>query len=437
MSRFLFTTLPTNDFGLLTRSLPIAHELKLRGHEVAFCHPAKGPQILIAEEGLKNLLPDDPLYYFIADWSPEGFLRLFRRGRPLRTLKVAASFIKSMGSGNSEVWNIDDFIQSTNEDFTRANVAAIAATIGSFRADAVVDFFNPYACIAARLVKKPLITVIQSHQHPQSPGFIWWKDPPPDLRSTVPFFNGILAQHGLPAIKSTGDLFLANLTLVVGMPELDPLPDTAKVTYIGAVLWQNPETSLPEWLTTLRRDRPVIWIYPGRLRYAGKIRTWGDSEVVLQASIEALAKENVQVVVSSGHQDIPRALLPLPANFRLEPFVPGLAMAELSDLMIHHGGYGSCQTGLYAGTPEVIIPTFSERESNARRVLEQGAGEIVLPTSDASGKNKKVDSAELAAKVRKVLSTPSYKENAMRISAKLKEYGGAPKAAQLIEDVVK
>jgi MGT family glycosyltransferase len=225
--------------------------------------------------------------------------------------------------------------------------------------------------------------------------------------------------------------------MVVGMPELDPLPETADVTYIGAVLWQNPEARMPEWTTTLKRDRPVAWLYPGRLRYAGKVQTWGDSEVVLKASIEALAKENIQVVVSSGHQDIPESFLPLPENFRLEPFVPALAMAERCDLMIHHGGYGSCQTGLYAGTPEVIIPTMSERESNARRVVAQGAAEMVLPTSDALGKNKKVDSAELAAKVRKVLSTPSYKENAMRISARLREYGGAPEAARLIEELLK
>lgn len=438
MSRFLFTTLPTNDFGLLTRSLPIAHELKLRGHKVTFCHPAKGPQILIAEAGFENLLPDDPLYYFIADWSPEGILRLLRRGRPLRTLRIAASYLNGLiRSGTPEFWNIDDFIQVIDANFTRANVGSLAAMIESSQADAVVDFFNPYACIAARLLEKPLITVIQSHQHPQSPGFIWWKDSPPDLRSTAPFFNDILAQYGLPAIKSTGDLFVGNLTLVVGMPELDPLPDTAQVTYIGPVLWQNPKSCIPEWLATVKRDRPVVWIYPGRLRYAGKLRTWGDSEIVLQASIEALAQENVQVVLTTGHQDLPRSFLPLPPNFRFEPFVPGLAMAEQSDLMIHHGGYGSCQTGLYAGTPEVIIPTMSERESNARRVVAQGAGEIVMPSSDPSGKRKKVDSADLAAKVHKVLSTPSYKENAKRINARLKEYGGSPMAARLIEEAIK
>ena len=36
MTRYLFTTLPSNDLGLLTRSLPIARELRRRGHTALF-----------------------------------------------------------------------------------------------------------------------------------------------------------------------------------------------------------------------------------------------------------------------------------------------------------------------------------------------------------------------------------------------------------------
>ncbi len=50
MTRLLFTTLPTDDLGLLTRSLPIARELAEHGHQVVFCSPAKAPSRLIAEE---------------------------------------------------------------------------------------------------------------------------------------------------------------------------------------------------------------------------------------------------------------------------------------------------------------------------------------------------------------------------------------------------
>jgi UDP:flavonoid glycosyltransferase YjiC (YdhE family) len=121
-------------------------------------------------------------------------------------------------------------------------------------------------------------------------------------------------------------------------------------------------------------------------------------------------------------------------HLRYAPFLPGLAMAERSDLVIHHGGYGSCQTGHYAGTPAVIIPTYSERESNARRVAGTGAGDFVLPAADGSGRNKKVDRGQLRAKIERVLSDPSFKENAKRISEKMRAFGGAAEAAHMIEN---
>src|SRR5690606_36052244 len=58
MSRFLFTTLPTNDLGLLTRSLPIAAALASRGHSVTFCSPARAPSRLIADAGFQNRIPN-------------------------------------------------------------------------------------------------------------------------------------------------------------------------------------------------------------------------------------------------------------------------------------------------------------------------------------------------------------------------------------------
>jgi hypothetical protein len=139
MSRFLFTTLPTDDFGLLTRSLPIARELKARGHEVLFCHPARGPQILISEAGFQNLLPKEPLYFLIADSSPRGLLRLLGKGKPLRTLKIATGFIRDVGKNTRESWNIDDIGAFTDKGFFCANVEALREIIASCQPDAVVD----------------------------------------------------------------------------------------------------------------------------------------------------------------------------------------------------------------------------------------------------------------------------------------------------------
>ena len=292
------------------------------------------------------------------------------------------------------------------------------------------------ACIAARASHKPLITVIQADVHPQSRGFIWWKEPPRDLPTPVAVINTILAELQLKPISKTGELFVGDLTLVVGMRETDPLPDTADITYIGPILWQRSDETLPEWVADLSTTKPVIWLYSGNPRYIPGAATPVDSAVVIYACIEALKDKDVQVVMSTAYHAVPEDALPLPSNFRHVLFVPGLAMAERSDLLIHHGGYGSCQTGLLTGTPALVIPTTSERESNARRVAAVGAGDFVLPATDASGTNKQVNAEEVRDKVDRILLDPSFKENARRVSEKLRSYGGASYAARLIEEFV-
>src|SRR5258708_39105787 len=82
MTTFLFTTLPTNDLGLLTRSLPIANELAEQGHTILFCSPAKAPSRLIAEAGFDNLLPRHPIYDLMAgDSSLPGAVPFLHSGR--------------------------------------------------------------------------------------------------------------------------------------------------------------------------------------------------------------------------------------------------------------------------------------------------------------------------------------------------------------------
>lgn len=442
MKKFLFTTYMTNDLGLLTRSLPIARELRARGHQIAFCNPAKAPNKVISDAGFDNLYPKSPLFDIVSgNTSLSSFYRLFRSKHLKRNLGVLVSLRRNIRQfGTAEIWNIDHLMYMAGmgiENSVRADVNALMELISEYEPDAVVDFCNPSACIAARASHKPLITVIQADWHPQSRGHIWWKEPPPDLPNPVPATNTIMAELHLKPISKVAELLVGDKTLVVGMPETDPLPDTANVIYIGAILWQRADERLPDWVDNLSKSKPLIWLYPGNPQYFSGARSIFDSAVVIYACIEALKDEDVQVVLSTGHHSLPKDALPLPSNFRDVSFVPGLAMAERSDLMIHHGGYGSCQTGLFTGTPALVIPTYSERESNARRVAAVGAGDFVLPTADdVSGRKKHVQAAEVREKVNRILSDPSFRQNAKRISEKLRSYGGASYAATLVEGSV-
>jgi MGT family glycosyltransferase len=442
MTRFLFTTLPTNDLGLLTRSLPIARELAARGHSITFCSPAPAPSQLIAEAGFENPIPRHPLYDFVAGGqSIQGLIRFLGSSQRRQRYGSIFSFLRELipalpiksAPDTLEIWNTDHagaLMGMLNEGFVRANCEALKELIEGCGADVIVDFWNPFAVIAARFLRKPLITVIQADAHPASQGFIWWKTPPAAIPTPVPVVNKVLADYKLSPIDTLSELSVGDLTLVVGMPETDPLPDSADVTYIGPVLWQKQGAKLPDWIHHLSQDRPLIWVYPGNLHYASSGKTL-DSMVVLQSCIAALAEEEVHVVLTTGYHPLPKQVLPLPSNFYHEAYVSGLAMAERSDLLIHHGGYGSCQTGLYMGKPAVIIPTFSERESNARRVAATGAGVFVPVENCAQGKCVQVE--ELRAVIKRVLSEPSFENNAKCISQKMQSYGGSSQAAHLIE----
>jgi UDP:flavonoid glycosyltransferase YjiC (YdhE family) len=441
MKRCLFTTLPSNDLGLLTRALPIAKELAGFGFEVSFCHPAKSPGLLIKEAGFKNFISEASLFRLVsAEINLQSLSKFVFSKNVLRYTTSLIHFLQVQAKHSTdEIWNIDHFMiffGMLNEEFIRLGVEDHIEMIKSTGAEAVIDFWNPFACIAARILNLPLISIIQAEMHPQSEGFIWWKEKPNDLPSPAGAIKGVLRHYDLPSIDRTGELFLGDKTLVVGIPELDPLPEAANVTYIGPVLWQKDEAELPAWINKLDENIPIIWVYPGNMQYAKGAKSAFDSQIVLDASIGAFAGQNVQVVVTTGHHELPGKYHSLPSNFQHADFVPGLAMARKSDLLVHHGGYGSCQTGLFTGTPALIIPTFSERESNARRIASVKAGDYILPKSDSRGFDKQVNPDLVREKAMRILSDPVYLKNARDIQQKFESYGGAILAAELITEVI-
>ena len=444
--RFLFTTQISDDLGLLTRTLPVAEELTRRGHQAFFCNPARAPARLIAQAGFTNLLPRNPLY-FVLDLLSRDELNLRGLRQAARNGRFKTQFGGFLGFAHQairmiptrlamideNVWSLDHLAAATgmmNDNYLRAEVEALVGLIQEHHIDMVIDSFSPMACIAARRAGVPLATILQADMHPANRGFIWWKEPPAGLPSPTPAINRLLLSYGLPLIRKTEDLFLGEATLVLGMPETDPLPPEAHADYVGAILWQKAGEGAPDWFDELDPARPVVWVYSGNPRYL-PFASPVDSALVITACVQALGGEDIQVVLTTGHHVLPKEMLPLPLNFRTFPFVPGLQMARRSDLLIHHGGYGSCQTGLYCGTPAVIIPTYSERESNARRVAATGAGEYILPAAERWGR-KSLESDRLRTLINKVLADPSYRQNALRVSKKLMEYGGAVQAAERI-----
>lgn len=442
--RLLFTLLTTDDLGLVTRALPIADELRRRGHDVTFTCTGRAPSTVIDHAGFANRLPHHPIFDLMArgDTSLTGVWGLVRdradgryrsRRDIVRRLAPAVPWRRS-APADEPPWDVDHAAAQMglgNPGFVRACALATERLMDDVDPDVVVDFWNPFAEIAARANHRPLVGVIQADAHPASDGFRWWEERPESVPTPVAAVNRVLARLGVEEVASVAELALGDVTLVVGSPETDPLPDGADVTYIGAAVWDDG-TPLPDWLAPLGADRPLVWVYSGNPSYDGGDGDGPlDSRVVLDAAISALGDTDLDVVVTTGNHPLPQDLGGLPRNVHHAPFLPGIALGRRADVMVHHAGYGSCQTGLVTATPSVMIPTYAERESNARRIAGLGAGVMVRPTR-VDGR-RHVDAAELRQAVDRALTDSTMRRRCEELAATLDPASGARLAADAIE----
>jgi UDP:flavonoid glycosyltransferase YjiC (YdhE family) len=140
--------------------------------------------------------------------------------------------------------------------------------------------------------------------------------------------------------------------------------------------------------------------------------------------ISALAHEQVLVVVTTGGQPMPPDAEPLPPNVRVADFLPYDLLLPHVDLVVTNGGYGGTQRCLALGVPVIVAVDREDKPEVAARVAWTGAG-INLRTGTPPSK------AILAA-VRKVLTDPSYREAAGRLSAEYSRYSALPAIAEAL-----
>jgi UDP:flavonoid glycosyltransferase YjiC (YdhE family) len=278
MAKFLFTMLPANDLGLPSRLVPIARALADRGHDVALFNPAPAPARLIAECGLRNLpMP--------ARSIPEGSVDL---------------------DGVRSSWDVEHMFGSVfaGEESSRAMTALHVDLFREHTPDVVVDSFGIFGCLAARIVQIPLVSVLQGNFHPKSNGFLWWEsERPADLPSAASTINIIRQEYGLPPIERCVDVLAGDLCLIVGSPETDPLPPDADVVYVGPIVQQRKDDTLPRWLDKLD-DKPLIWVYCGNPRYGSVRRIFATIRSRVRRSI--VTRGNGEVIVQSVvlHPDV-------------------------------------------------------------------------------------------------------------------------------------
>jgi MGT family glycosyltransferase len=350
--RILFTP-ASNVLAHVGRCVVLARELKNRGHHVILAGTPKflnDPAVVNHEE-----LETHP----IVDYSVEEGLEI------LRTVRKTPSR------------------QSLNE-----HIQAELHLLDQVRPDVVVNDFRLTLYISARLRQIPVISLVggrylyqyaakpfkASRTHPSYPilkrilGEKGADAVVPNLQRWAlrykmrPFYH--LSQHyGLEPKKDLWDFLVGEYNLILDTELLGPangLPENFR--RVGPIAW-TPRIPLPDWIKTLDRTRPVIYITMGSTGHPRLFR----------AMLEVLADAAYTVIMSTGGQvEIPDASLP--KNFRVAKYVPGEQIMELADLVIFHGGAGTGYQAIATGTPAIVIATHLEQEFVGEVLEEQGAG---------------------------------------------------------------
>jgi MGT family glycosyltransferase len=381
--RFLFVVPPFTGHVNLVQA--VAVELATRGHRVAWLGP---------RQELRPLLP--------------------RRARLFDLHSDAYEHARAVLSGRAE---------ATRPIWLELGLAALRS------AEAAIDDFRPDALIIDRLRAVSDALPVAGALAARRRGLPWatsasgaFVPRPDDLRSPE-------------TSRAARTSYLAELQLAVGLEPMEwpfDSPHLVLVFSTATLLGQNSDlpphyravgpalgqrdASIPFPWEELR-ERPRVLVSLGTVS-----RDRG--QAFYATVVEALGGTNVQVILSAPPELVPEA----PPNVLVRPYVPQLALLPHVDAVVCHGGQNTVYETLAHGLPLVLAPIMADQPENSRQVADAGAG-IVVPF-------RGVTSRELRVAVAAVLSEPRYQEAAERVKTSFDAAGGAPAAADALEELV-
>ncbi|MHC8494482.1 glycosyltransferase [Thalassospira sp. SM2505] len=144
-----------------------------------------------------------------------------------------------------------------------------------------------------------------------------------------------------------------------------------------------------------------------------------DPTAMAEMIVKAVSQAGVSAIIATGWGGM--GDIDWPSNILAVREVPHDWLFPKVDLVIHHGGAGTCAAALRAGRPSIIIPFFGDQPFWAKRL--HGLGVAPCPIKPA-----KLDAAILAHQIKTVLETPAYRNNAERVASKIADEDGIANA---------
>jgi UDP:flavonoid glycosyltransferase YjiC (YdhE family) len=185
--------------------------------------------------------------------------------------------------------------------------------------------------------------------------------------------------------------------------------------HVGPLMWE-PTSEAPTYLDA-----------PGALWALVTVSSESQPEemALARTALRTLAEFPVRVVLTLSARHPRDELGSVPANARVEQFVPHSAVLTRSDLLVSHAGHGVVAKALYYGVPMVLVPWGRDQPGVAARAAALGVAEVIA--------RHDLTALRLSAAIQRVFGTPRYRENAARIARHLQAQDAVAIARARIE----
>jgi MGT family glycosyltransferase len=414
VARFLFCPVP--QIGAVFPSVPVALELRSRGHDVAY----------VINPELEPILTDQSIRCFVVPHGVYGPSRPRRTSFPTAGSQTTGFHQYLLGPLPSQLESLDRIVADFAPGVLVDGVLPLAPRVLSELRGI------PNASIATAVFPIPtrdaLFPYGDGHLPPttefdRSLARLAQLVQQERLHDEVIAWNEARVSFGLCAVTEHPWLSASSPFLVIlpwapafEYPRTD-LP--SQFWFVGPLVWQAKLDGLAASVASLEKTTPIVFVSQGTV--------FNRDPVVVKLALQALAHEPVQVVATVCRPFHPSEFEPVPPNAILARYVPFSALADQVALVVTHAGPGTVHAALSAGIPVIVLPLAVDQFEVAARCVYSGAGIRLDPATCTP--------EMLRAAARTVLDEPRYRANAGRLQREYARMGGPRQAATLLEQL--
>jgi MGT family glycosyltransferase len=360
--------------GNLPPSLGIARALVGRGHDVTFAgRPDMAPRVEAA--GFRAIT-------FISAYAQ---LDSYPKGSPLRS---AACYLTSPA------------VAEEAKSITAAEAPDIVLIDGMF----------PAALSQAAHFPCPIVAISHTFVFRQLDAW----------RAQIGRLNGLREQAGFSALPGLDALWQAQDRIIVtalaafdlprpsGWPSVrhaGPVLEDEKVAVVCAPPWDDSDPT------------PLVLVSFSTSFEQRSLQKF-------QNTLDALAELPVHVVATLGGV-VQANELSVPANAIAFDYAAHDPILRRAALVVTHGGHGTAMRALRHGVPMILMPGLAHDQAPIAATMQEWGTGMALPGNAGA--------AAIREAARAILSTPSYRDNAMSRARALAGIDGAANAADQVE----